>query len=145
MPSDHVIKDKAAFVDAVRQVAHVAATGRLVLLGITPKVLLRGRRSRRGLRRRRLRRKALCSDGCKLSDSWRLLSNRGIFVSGARAFLQELDRLQPDILHAARLARVEATDDLGFPSLDAKSFAKAPDISVDYSVMSAPARRLCCL
>jgi mannose-1-phosphate guanylyltransferase / mannose-6-phosphate isomerase len=37
MPSDHVIKDQSAFVEAVRRAANVAATGRLVLLGITPR------------------------------------------------------------------------------------------------------------
>ena len=36
MPSDHVIKDEAAFVAAVRRAAEVAATGRLVLFGVTP-------------------------------------------------------------------------------------------------------------
>jgi mannose-1-phosphate guanylyltransferase/mannose-6-phosphate isomerase len=36
MPSDHVIKDEAAFVAAVRRAAAVAETGRLVLFGIAP-------------------------------------------------------------------------------------------------------------
>src|SRR5262245_57128684 len=36
MPSDHVIKDDALFVAAVRRAAAVAATGRLVLFGIRP-------------------------------------------------------------------------------------------------------------
>src|SRR5690606_29839360 len=37
MPSDHVISDEAAFGEAVRKAARVAATGRLALFGIKPR------------------------------------------------------------------------------------------------------------
>ena len=36
MPSDHVVKDAAAFVDSLKRAAAVAATGKLVLFGIVP-------------------------------------------------------------------------------------------------------------
>ena len=36
MPSDHVVKDEARFVEGVKRAAKVAATGKLVLFGIKP-------------------------------------------------------------------------------------------------------------
>src|SRR5690606_12811965 len=36
MPSDHVVRDEARFVEGVKRAAKVAATGRLVLFGIKP-------------------------------------------------------------------------------------------------------------
>ena len=50
------------------------------------------------------------------------LWNSGIFVLGARAFIEELARLEPDILKAARGALAGATEDLGFLRLDAPAF-----------------------
>jgi mannose-1-phosphate guanylyltransferase/mannose-6-phosphate isomerase len=61
--------------------------------------------------------------------------NSGIFVLGARAFLAELERLEPSILAAARRALAGAGDDLDFLRLDAHGFASAPSISMDYAVM----------
>jgi mannose-1-phosphate guanylyltransferase / mannose-6-phosphate isomerase len=65
--------------------------------------------------------------------------NSGIFVLGARAFLAELERFEPAILAAAKAAVAGAHDDLGFLRLDAKAFAAAPGISIDYAVMEKTA------
>src|SRR5262249_1512889 len=61
--------------------------------------------------------------------------NSGIFVFGARAFLDELAHLEPALLSAAHQALAEAREDLGFLRLDAKAFARAPATSIDYAVM----------
>ena len=61
--------------------------------------------------------------------------NSGIFVLNARTFLDEVARLDPRILEAARAALARAEEDLGFLRLDSKAFAEAPNISVDYAVM----------
>ena len=54
---------------------------------------------------------------------------------GARAFLEELARLEPAILDAAKQALADAQDDLGFLRLGAEAFARAPAKSIDYAVM----------
>ncbi len=36
MPSDHLVKDAAAFLDSLKRAAAVAAAGKLVLFGIVP-------------------------------------------------------------------------------------------------------------
>jgi mannose-1-phosphate guanylyltransferase / mannose-6-phosphate isomerase len=61
--------------------------------------------------------------------------NSGIFVLGVRTFLDELKRLNPSVLAAAKAALAATTEDLGFQRLDSTAFAQAPSISIDYAVM----------
>src|SRR6185312_870860 len=61
--------------------------------------------------------------------------NSGIFVFAARAFLDDLARLEPAILDAARQALADAGADLGFQRLGQEAFARAPATSIDYAVM----------
>lgn len=145
MPSDHVIKDEPGFVAAVRRAAEVAETGKLVLFGITPS----GPHTGYGYIRRgaplpgfagahavegftekpdKETAQGYVSAG---TYSW----NSGIFVFRARAFLDELARLEPAVLEAARQALGHAGQDLGFLRLDPEAFAAAPAISIDYAVM----------
>ena len=144
-PSDHVIKDEAAFVDAVRRAADVAATGRLVLFGITPKSAHTGYGYiRRGAPLPQFPGVFSVEAFTEKPDEETAKSylaagtytwNSGIFVLGASAFLEELQRLEPAILEAASEALAKATQDLGFLRLDPEAFARAPGISVDYAVM----------
>jgi mannose-1-phosphate guanylyltransferase/mannose-6-phosphate isomerase len=145
MPSDHVIRNEPAFVAAVQRAAAVAATGKLVLFGINPD----GPHTGYGYIRRgkpltgfegaysvdaftekpdKAKAETYVAAG---SYAW----NSGIFVLGAQAFLDELGRLQPAILEAARAALDGAKEDLGFLRLDARAFRTAPGISIDYAVM----------
>jgi mannose-1-phosphate guanylyltransferase/mannose-6-phosphate isomerase len=145
MPSDHVIEDHQAFAAAVRRAGEVAAAGKLALFGIAAAAPHTGYGYiRRGaplagfddafavdaFTEKPDRRTA---EGYVASGdySW----NSGIFVLGARAYLDELARLEPAVLTAARGALAGAREDLGFVRLDAESFAAAPGISVDYAVM----------
>jgi mannose-1-phosphate guanylyltransferase / mannose-6-phosphate isomerase len=145
MPSDHVIRNEPTFVAAVKRAAAVAATGKLVLFGIEPD----GPHIGYGYIRRG---SALSGfDGVYTVDAFTekpdkakaetylaagtYAWNSGIFVLGAQAFLDELGRLQPAILEAAKAAVAGAKEDLGFLRLDAKAFGAAPAISVDYAVM----------
>ncbi len=145
MPSDHVIKDGQAFAAAVRKAAEVAATGKLVLLGIDPTTAHTGY----GYIRRGTSLPgfgdafsvAAFTEKPDLATAEQYLAtgeyfwNSGIFVLGARAFLDELERLAPEIAAAAKASVAGATEDLGFVRLDPKAFASAPSISVDYAVM----------
>ncbi len=151
MPSDHVIDDKAAFADAVRRAADVAATGRLVLFGIRPTSAHTGYGYIRcGASLAEGGAGALAVDafvekpdqptaeGYLAAGTY--LWNSGIFVLHARTFLDEMQQLAPDILTAARGALAGAREDLGFLRLDGNAFAAAPAISVDYAVMERTTR-----
>jgi mannose-1-phosphate guanylyltransferase/mannose-6-phosphate isomerase len=145
MPSDHVIGDVPSFVAAVRRAAGIAASGKLVLFGIAPDAPNTGYGW--------IRRGAPLAgfDGAFAVAAFAEKPNRetaeeylasgaydwnsGIFVLDVRAFLAELESLEPAILAAARRALAGAQDDLGFLRLDAQAFADAPAISIDYAVM----------
>jgi mannose-1-phosphate guanylyltransferase/mannose-6-phosphate isomerase len=144
MPSDHVITDAPGFGEAIQRAGAIAERGRIVLFGITPTEPHTGYGY--------IRKGAALDEGdgfgvdrffekpdaetarTYLADggySW----NSGIFVFRADTFLDELSRLDPSVLSAARHALDDATNDLGFLRLDPRNFAKAPSISVDYAVM----------
>lgn len=146
MPSDHAVKDEARFVEAVRRAANVAATGRLVLFGIQPTQphtgygYIKQGDSLEGFKGGAFSVQAFCEKPDKdtakryLSDGgyfW----NSGIFVLNARTFLDEVARLDPRILEAARGALAGSQEDLGFLRLERKAFEESPNISVDYAVM----------
>ncbi len=146
MPSDHVIKDDERFVEAVRRAAVVAATGRLVLFGIKPSEPHTGYgyiRQGGSLAafsgaafqvREFVEKPDLKTAERYLADggySW----NSGIFVLHVRTFIDELARLEPRVLDAARNGLEQAVEDLGFLRLDKTAFSAAPSISVDYAVM----------
>lgn len=60
--------------------------------------------------------------------------NSGMFMLGVGAFLAECRALSPDSFDAAHGAVDRAKTDLDFVRLDEESFAKAPNISVDYAI-----------
>jgi mannose-1-phosphate guanylyltransferase/mannose-6-phosphate isomerase len=149
MPSDHVIRNAKAFAAAIERAAEIAATGRLVLFGITP--------DRPHVGYGYIRRGAplpgfadaftvaAFTEKPDLAKAEGYLAvgghywNSGIFVFQARAFLDELERFEPAILAAARAALLGAKEDLGFLRLDHQAFAGSPSISMDYAVMERTA------
>ena len=149
MPSDHAIKDEPGFVSAVRRAAEVARTGKLVLFGITPD----GPHTGYGYIRRgapltgfgeaytvdTFTEKPDRPTAAAYIDAGTYSWNSGIFVFAARAFLDELARLEPAILDAARQALVDAREDLGFLRLGQEAFARSPAKSIDYAVMERTA------
>jgi mannose-1-phosphate guanylyltransferase / mannose-6-phosphate isomerase len=146
MPSDHVVKDDAKFMEGVKRAAKVAATGKLVLFGIKPDEPHTGY----GYIKQGAPLEGFNGGAFKVENfsekpdketAERYLAaggyywNSGIFVLNARTYLEELARLEPAILEAARSALAKATDDLGFLRLDKTAFAQSPNISIDYAVM----------
>lgn len=146
MPSDHVVSDDRQFVAAIEKAAAIAAHGQLVLFGIKPA----GPHTGYGY----IHRGGPLANGSTgsfavagftekpdLSTAEGYLSsgdyfwNSGIFVMHAGTFLDELRRLAPEILKAAKTAYDERTEDLGFERLAAATFAQSPAISIDYAVM----------
>ena len=146
MPSDHVVKDEAKFIEGVRRAAKVAQTGRLVLFGIKPTEPHTGYGYiRQGTNLEGFNGGAYAVDAFyekpnkATAESYvadgKYFWNSGIFVLNARTFLEELARLEPRILDAARSALAGAEIDGDFTRLNKAAFANAPNISVDYAVM----------
>ncbi len=150
MPSDHIIRDEVKFVAAVERAAPVAATGRLVLFGIKPAEAHTGYGYiRQGAALPDFPGAAFAVDAffekpdaataAAYVAAGSYFWNSGIFVLHARTFVEELARLAPGILEAARGALAGAKPDLGCLRLDRAAFAAAPSISVDYAVMEKTA------
>ena len=147
VPSDHVIKDGSAFLDAVARAAPAAREGALVTFGVAPRspetgygYILRGK-PWTGI------------DGCYrvarfvekpdretaegyLADG-RYAWNSGIFMFGAARYLEELERLRPAIAEACRRAVREGTGDPDFFRPEGQAFAGCESLSIDYAVMEA--------
>lgn len=143
MPADHVILEPEAFRAAVATGLDAARAGRLVLFGVQPDSPATGYGyiqagapdgegaaavSRFVEKPPREAAEAYLREG---GYYW----NSGIFLLPAGAFLQELERLEPAVLAAARSAIAGAARDLVFLRLDPDAFARSPSISVDHAVM----------
>jgi len=150
MPSDHLIADAHRFAEAVRRAGEIAAQGRLMLLGVPPTAPITGY----GYIRKGAPMEG-AADACAVAaftekpdaeTAARYLAdggylwNSGIFVLHAGAFLEEVERLAPDIMEHAQAALEAATRDLGFRRLDGAHYAGCPNISVDYAVMEKTSR-----
>jgi len=150
MPSDHQVKDEDLFAEGVKSAAEVAATGKLVLFGIKPTEphtgygYIKQGSELPGFNGHAFGVEAFTEKPDRKTAETYLASgshfwNSGIFVLNAQTFLDEIERLQPEILEAARAALDGAQEDLGFLRLDKTGFASAPNISVDYAVMEKTA------
>ncbi len=150
MPSDHAMVDTEKFAEAVRRASTIAATGKLVLFGIQPAGphtgygYIKAGGNLDGFEHAALKvdgftEKPNTAKATEYLAAGNYFWNSGIFVLHARTFLEELQRLSPDVLAAASAALERVTEDLGFKRLDAEEFAKAPNISIDYAVMEKTA------
>ncbi len=151
MPSDHAVKNEQAFVDAVQRASVIAATGKLVLFGIKPDAphtgygyIRQGAALKGGTPGAFLVDAFVEKPDAATAETYLKAGtytwNSGIFVLNARVFLDELNRLNPEIVAAATAALDRAKQDLGFTRLDEHAFAAAPNISIDYAVMEKTAQ-----
>jgi mannose-1-phosphate guanylyltransferase / mannose-6-phosphate isomerase len=144
-PSDHVIGDTPAYHLAVESGLQAARQGSLVTFGIHPDSpetgygYIRTGDAVDGL--------SGCFDVDRfvekpngetalgyLADG-RYVWNSGIFLFSAKRYLEELERLKPDILTASRAAIENGQRDLDFFHLGEEEFGKAESSSIDYAVM----------
>ncbi|MBL0734973.1 mannose-1-phosphate guanylyltransferase/mannose-6-phosphate isomerase, partial [Stenotrophomonas maltophilia] len=145
LPSDHVVRNEAAFHAAVKQAAIAAEAGKLVTFGIVPTAPETGYGYI----------KAAAGEGVRVVDrfvekpdlataeqyvtSGEYFWNSGMFLFKASRYLKELETLQPAILAACRQALEKAVRDNDFIRLDAEAFAASPNDSIDYAVMEKTA------
>ena len=144
-PSDHHIADPAAFRDAVVKASAAARQGWLVTFGVTPNRPETGYgyieggdglEGTDGVRRaRRFIEKPELETARQLLESGSHAWNSGIFLLPVGPFLDEVRRLQPELLAACERAIAQGRSDLDFFRLDEAAFAAAADISIDKAVM----------
>jgi mannose-1-phosphate guanylyltransferase/mannose-6-phosphate isomerase len=145
LPSDHVIADVEAFHDAVRRAAEIASQGKLVTFGVVPTspatgygYIQRGgpiQGSQEAFHVARFVEKPDVQHAGAFLRSGDYFWNSGMFLFGARRFIDELRRFRPDILASVEQAIARATQDLDFLRLDAAAFERCASESIDYAVM----------
>lgn len=145
LPSDHVVTDEAAFRDAVVLAVRAAEAGNIVTFGMTPTGPETGYgyiqcgaalSDLEGVSKvRRFVEKPDAKTAAAYVADGGYFWNGGMFVFRADVLLDETDRLAPEILPAVRDAVTKAMRDLDFIRLDADSFARAPNTSIDYALM----------
>src|SRR5690348_9689297 len=142
LPADHVLQDLVAFQSSIRLALPAAASGKLVAFGI----VARSPESGYGYLRRAKGPGAVAPiaqfvENPNLERAREFLAsgdyfwNSGMFLFGARRFLDELARLAPDIADSCARASAAAVHDKDFTRVDERIFASCRGDSVDYAVM----------
>lgn len=145
LPSDHVVRNDAAFHAAVQQAATAADAGKLVTFGIVPTAPETGygyikAKAGPGVHAvDRFVEKPDLATAEQYVTSGEYYWNSGMFLFKASRYLQELEALQPAILAACRTALDKASRDSDFVRLDEEAFAASPNDSIDYAVMEKTA------
>ncbi|MCI4588653.1 mannose-1-phosphate guanylyltransferase/mannose-6-phosphate isomerase [Sphingobium sp. BYY-5] len=145
MPSDHVITEVARFHAAIAAALSAGRDGHLVTFGIQPHYPETGY--------------GYIAKGPALDEagvihavaefvekplrplaetylaSGRHYWNGGIFLFGARAFLDQLDRHAPEVAVSAAKAMASARVEAGFTLPDVTAFRASPNVSIDVAVM----------
>ncbi|MFM0171814.1 mannose-1-phosphate guanylyltransferase/mannose-6-phosphate isomerase [Paraburkholderia sediminicola] len=146
LPSDHVIQNIDAFHNAVETGITLARDGRLVTFGVVPTAPHTGfGYIRKGASLANKEQEAYnvsafvekpdTALAVELLASGEYLWNSGIFLFGAVAYLNELERYEPDVARLADQAYKDARPDLQFLRLGSDAFTECPSISVDYAVL----------
>jgi mannose-1-phosphate guanylyltransferase/mannose-6-phosphate isomerase len=146
LPADHVIRDVAAFQQAVRDALAAAEAGQLVTFGVIPSspetaygYIQRGEPSGTAFRIARFVEKPNSERAREFVQSGDYYWNSGMFVFRARRYLQELQRFQPEMARICEAAFRNAQADLDFTRIAAPSFEACPADSIDYAVMEKTA------
>jgi mannose-1-phosphate guanylyltransferase/mannose-6-phosphate isomerase len=145
LPSDHAISDVPGFHAAVKRAVALAKQGRLVTFGMVPAEPATGYGYiRRGPAETGVKDAFRVAEFVEKPDAARAKRfvaggehywNSGMFLFGAKRFLDELGRLRPEMLAAVKAAVEKAAKDLDFLRLDADAFGRCKAESVDYAVM----------
>jgi mannose-1-phosphate guanylyltransferase/mannose-6-phosphate isomerase len=145
LPADHLIRDVVAFHTAIGSAVQIASGGALVTFGIRASepatgygYIERGEPlagTKGGYRVARFVEKPDRDTAAEFVRSGRFSWNSGMFVFGARTYLDEVERFRPEIAEATRRAWDKRVADLDFLRLDVEAFASCPADSIDYAVM----------
>jgi mannose-1-phosphate guanylyltransferase/mannose-6-phosphate isomerase len=139
LPSDHLVTDSPAFIEAVRNAVAFAREGALVTFGIEPSrpetgygYIEKGEPVGSGFQVERFKEKPDKDEAARLAADGAHLWNSGMFVFGAGEILAEARRQAHEIVVAVESAlpsERSQTIKLG------EAFSGAPAISIDHAIM----------
>ena len=142
LPADHTLNDLKAFQAAIRLAATAGQAGQLVAFGIVARTPETGYGYiRRGAGPGPVKPIARFVEKPELARAKEFITsgeyfwNSGMFLFGARRFLDELEQYAPDIAEACARASATVVRDTDFTRVDRATFAACRSESVDYAVM----------
>lgn len=151
MPSDHVVDDVKAFQTAINEAISLAETGALVTFGIQPTAPETGfgyielgkniskanvkNTSASAFEVASFSEKPTLEVAQQMLASGKYLWNAGIFMFRISAFLDALNKFQPEIAKSVDAAVQAATEDVDFLRLASGPFSECKSISVDHAIM----------
>ena len=145
LPADHDIPDASSFAEAVSAGEAAASMGRLVVFGIEPRYPETGYGyiERGGdlpaapgcFRVASFVEKPELEIAARLIASGQHYWNSGMFLFGAQAYLDELERLEPELAQDCRYAAEGAAVDGQIRRLERPAFERCRSISVDHAVL----------
>jgi mannose-1-phosphate guanylyltransferase/mannose-6-phosphate isomerase len=148
LPSDHLIKDNAAFLAGVKTAADAAREGYLVTFGITPEYaetgygyIRQGTALNEGANDNPARRIGCFVEKPDAETAQHYLGsgeyswNSGMFLFPVALFLEEMQAHNPELFAAVKRSVERGQQDQDFFRLEETNFLASPSISVDYAMM----------
>ncbi len=145
LPSDHVIRDSERFHAAVATARTAAETGALVTFGIHPSSpetgygYIQSGAGFNGIQScyhiKRFVEKPDLEAAKSFLETGTYFWNSGMFVLPVSVFLDEVERLEPELYSTCAKALLKSSDDMDFLRLSAEAFAEMKADSIDYAVM----------
>jgi mannose-1-phosphate guanylyltransferase len=148
LAADHLIQDEAAFASAVAKAVSLSSQGWLVTFGVQPQYPETGFGyieagdaigTDEGLKVARFVEKPDLKTAESYLAAGNYFWNSGMFCFQVGTVLEEFAKHAPDVLEAAAASlassRLTQGDAYHCLAVDADSFAKVPDISIDYALM----------
>jgi mannose-1-phosphate guanylyltransferase/mannose-6-phosphate isomerase len=152
MPADHLITDTEAFRAVVLIAERWARRGNMVTFGIRPTVpetgygyIERGGAadsSNDAFQVERFVEKPAPDLARSFVESGRHAWNSGIFMFGARTYLDELRKLAPEVYHGCIGAMADTVVSGNTVTAAVEEFCSCPSISIDYAVMEKTEKAL---
>ena len=149
LAADHLIRDQAAFAEAVQLAATQARAGKLATFGITPTLPETGfgyiecgdAIGDRTFTAARFVEKPPLAKARDYLAAGNYVWNAGMFAFTPRAIMAAFDRYAPAVAATARTVwqPLSARAGEAMLEIDAASFAAAPDLSLDFAVMEQAA------
>ena len=142
LAADHEITDEAAFYNAIQQAEPLAESGQLVTFGIVPTYpatgygyIQSGEEIGEGFKVEKFVEKPDQKTAQQYISLGDYYWNSGMFMFKAQVYLDELKRLNPEMLSHCEAACRGITEDIGFMRIDPEAFARCESDSIDYAVM----------
>lgn len=142
-PADQMVTNRPAFTKALRNAIERAATGSLVVLGVTPThpetgygyIQREGDRGNLSAEVLQFTEKPDLQTARQYLESGDYLWNAGLFVVKASVWLAAIQKFAPDVHQAVQQSWDSKAVDHQFVRPQAETFVASPSISADYAVI----------